>query len=283
MRASVKVLLAAAILGLSTASVSAQAQILPAKPGFAAKRIAIVPGGANSYYLLNQKAVQEDLKLTKEQLKKYQDADKAQAQARTEFYKTLRGGGGNRAEAQKKMQAAMKKFNEVMKKLLTKEQTKRIDQIQFQQQTRYGLYSVFNKFSKWGKELKVTDEQVKKFRNLQRETSKEYRNLPKGLAREDLIKARNKIRDDSNKKAKELLTKEQQKKFDEMKGKPFKGLGGPIGIRPIPRPLPLPVRPIKPGKIQIQPGKRIQIKGVRIKGGKIQILPAKPVNPTDDE
>lgn len=264
---AMKVLLAAAIVALVGNSASAQVRVIQiqrGQPGVGAKRIAIGGFAGRNYYQLRQKAVQEDLKLTKEQIKKIEDTQKAQQAAQQEVSK-LRRDPEKRAEAIKKMQEINKKTQDDMAKILTKEQSKRLDQIQFQQQTRYGMQVIFRN-QKYVKDLKVTKEQQEKAQEIQKEQSEATRNLPRNIPIADRRKAIEKIRDESSKKMEGILTKEQQKKLEDLRGKPFKGLNNRANIGGIR------VAPVRP--IQIKPGK-IQIKPIQGKNGKIriQVLP----------
>lgn len=253
----IPVLAAALLAGSASAQIQIQVQ-----PGnfIAAKRIAIpFPGGANNYYLLQQKPVKEDLKFTDAQAKKFDAAQKVQQAAQQEFFKSLRG--GNRAEAQKKFKAANDTYVKTMKEILTKEQTTRLEQIQLQMQTRFNKYLLFyNK--KYADKLEITAEQKTAYQKLQREQNDAMRALPRNATPQERSKAYAEIRDDTNKKMEKLLTKEQEKKLKDLLGKPYKGLNQPVRgggvIRPLPAPIPgRPVRPAIPVK-PVQPAKPIK-------------------------
>lgn len=165
--------------------------------------------GGGLIFLLGQKSVQEELKLSGEQIKQVQELAEKQRANRPNFQ------GLDREEIQKKMAELRKAENEALAKILKPEQLKRVKQISVQQQ---GVRAVFNEDV--AKALKITDEQKDKFREIQRHAFEEMQGLGRD---EEGFKKRQEIMKATNEKMMGVLTAEQKAKLKEMQGKPFKG------------------------------------------------------------
>jgi len=170
-------------------------------------------GGMGTLLLLGQKSVQEELKLSDEQVKKVTELQEKQR----ESFQGLRD--LSQEERRTKMQEITKTQNEALAKILKPEQLKRAKQIALQQQMRFGLGFVLNN-EEVAKALKITDEQRDKIREIQRSAFEEMRDLGRD---EEGRKKREEIRNATNEKVNGVLTAEQKTKLKELQGEPFKG------------------------------------------------------------
>jgi hypothetical protein len=166
-------------------------------------------GGMGTLFLLGQKSVQEELKLSGEQVKMVTQLQEKQR----ESFQGLRD--LSQEERRTKMQEITKVQNEAIAKILKPDQLKRAKQIALQQQ---GPRAVNNE--EVAKALKVTDEQKEKMREIQRESFEKLREL--GFD-EDKAKEREALQKETNGKMMAVLSSEQQAKLKEMQGEPFKG------------------------------------------------------------
>jgi Spy/CpxP family protein refolding chaperone len=169
--------------------------------------------GGGTLFLLGQKSVQEELKLSDEQIKKVQELAQAQRSNRGDFQ------GLGREEIQKKLAERAKAQNEALAKILDAKQLKRAKQIALQQQTRFGLGFALNN-EEVAKSLNITDEQKEKIRQIQGKVREEMQGVgfdEQGRKkREEVMKA-------ANERMESVLTAEQKTKLKEMQGEPFKG------------------------------------------------------------
>jgi Spy/CpxP family protein refolding chaperone len=170
-------------------------------------------GGGIPLFYLTQKSVQEELKLSDEQVKKVTELQEKQREAFQGF------GDLSQEERRTKMQELAKTQNEAITKLLKPEQLKRAKQIALQQQVRIGLSAVVNN-EEVAKELKFTDEQKTKLEEIRNKVREESQGL--GFDEEGRQK-RQEIRKAANEKVEGVLTAEQKSKLKELQGEPFKG------------------------------------------------------------
>lgn len=198
-------------------------------------------GGISSSMLLQQKSVQDELKLTDDQKTKLKEAgDKMRASFGGG------GGGGNRTEAER--EEARKKFEEVRKandkavaEILTADQAKRVKEITLQQAGPMALAN-----EETAKAVGLTADQQAKVKEISTGLADETRKLFQGgggggnfqEGREKMQAARKAAAD----KVVALLTDEQKKTWEGLVGKKFEGeitFGGgrgpggrPQGARP---------------------------------------------------
>jgi len=170
-------------------------------------------GGVGTLFLLGQKSVQEELKLSDDQVKKVTELREKQR----ESFQGLRDLSPE--ERRSKIQEMTKAQNEALAKILDAKQLKRIKQIALQQQMRFGIVFVLNN-EEVAKTLQITDEQKEKIREIQRNAFEEMRNLGRD---EEGRKKREEIRKATNEKVEGLLSAEQKSKLKELQGEPFKG------------------------------------------------------------
>lgn len=170
--------------------------------------------GGNTIFLLGQKSVQEELKLSDEQIKKVQGL----AEKQREMFQNFRD--LSQEERREKMQELAKAVD----KILQPQQLKRVKQIALQQA---GVRAVNDE--EVAKSLNVTDEQKEKIRDLQRKSFEEMQGLGRD---EEGAKKRQEIMKATNEKMMAVLTAEQKTKLKEMQGEPFKGeIASPFGGR----------------------------------------------------
>jgi Spy/CpxP family protein refolding chaperone len=171
--------------------------------------------GGDPIYLLGQKSVQEELKLTDEQIKKAKElSDK-----RSEAFQGLRD--LSREEQQKKRQEIAKANNKALAEILKPEQLKRVKQIALQQRITFGLAFVVSD-EETASALRITDEQKEKIREIRMKGFEELRAL--GQERdEETNKKRQELMKATNEKVAGVLTAEQKTKLKEMQGAPFTG------------------------------------------------------------
>lgn len=266
-------------------------QIAPAQPAngpaiapIARPAIGYVGYARNPLMLLMNPNVQKELKLDSDIKQEVQEAYQEVNRVRSQDYQKARTLTGK--ERTKFYQELRTKFEtdsaKKAREILEPKQYARLQEILVQVQ---GISAFHN--PQIQKKLKITDAQKQKFAEVQKaqavKQQKAIRDLQQKVGangvRFDYKKYREiqkKFQAELEKEMTGVLTKEQQAQFAKMKGKKFEmntpGRGGIILPRPIPRPLP-PVRPggpnVRPIQIQIDP---VPVQPVR---------PAKPVRPAD--
>jgi Spy/CpxP family protein refolding chaperone len=162
--------------------------------------------------LLRQKSVQKELELTPETTKKITDFTNAQSKAAR---KALELGEAERKEAFEKL---LKQNDKFLTDTLSEKQGKRLDQITMQ-------FTALTQLLKpeMVKELKLTDEQVKKFKDMQTEARKALLEILEAKERAGKGEKVTKLRDETRTKILAVLTDEQKAKVREMVGPPFEG------------------------------------------------------------
>jgi len=178
--------------------------------------------GGPMMYLVN-KGVQEELKVTPEQKEKIDAASKESFSKMGEIFTKFKD--LPKEERSEKMQAAMKEINDnAMKEIALKpEQAKRLKQIEIQQNP----LATFVTNEEVAKELKITDEQKTKLKDLRETSDKDLAEMRKSggggkggfnkEAQEKMAAARKEASD----KALKMLTAEQLGKWKELTGEPF--------------------------------------------------------------
>ena len=179
-------------------------------------------GGGGQTALLAAKSVQEELKLTPDQVKEVEELSAKQREA----FGGLRD--LSQEERAQKMQEMAKKSQEAIDKVLKPEQQKRLKQISLQ---AGGVMAAANN-PEVAKELNLNEEQKEKLQTMRRESFAGFGGQKgKGGQRDpDALKKAAETRKTNNEKAMEMLTAEQKTKWKELTGEPFKGelpaLGG---------------------------------------------------------
>jgi len=175
-------------------------------------------GGMTQGMLLNNKVVQEELKLTEDQVAKIGEMQKKQFEAFKNF----------KDMSDEERKDTFKKMGEETDKLvkeLKPEQTARLKQIQLQQ-SGPSVFANADMAKNVGltedevKKFNLTDEQKDKFKDLAEARGKDMKDLPKGFD-PDTQKKRQALNKEYQEKAVEVLTADQKKVWTEMTGKPI--------------------------------------------------------------
>ena len=183
--------------------------------------------------LLSREEVQKELKLTDEQKTKVEALSKKLREEMTEQYAGLRDitdAAKRRAKYEELRQQRDTKAREALGDVISREQLMRLYQIRLQ--ISGTVYALNNRYV--ARLLKLTDEQKKKAAGIDTETQKKQREASSGMGRDASQEQRTKafakvreIRQAAEKEALALLTDEQKKGLDKIKGE-----------KSAPRPLP---------------------------------------------
>lgn len=202
MKSGMRIALVAAVVALSASSVLAQEQQRQRQGrGFGGM------GGGGILFLLGQKSVQEELKLSDEQIKKVQEMSEKQRES-MQGLRDL-----DQEERRTKMQELTQASQKAVAQTLKPEQLKRAKQIALQQPNAITGEEV-------AKELNITDEQKEKMREIRMQSFEEMRDLGRD---EEGAKKRQELTKATNEKMLAVLTAEQKAKLKELQGEPFKG------------------------------------------------------------
>jgi len=211
MRTFSKMILASGLVVLMVAPAMAQ------RPG---RGFGGFGGGGSGAMLVANKGVQQELKVDEAQAEKLDAlAQELGDKQRAEFQKLQDVSQDERREKMQEIGQAMNAdLRKGLDKVLKPEQVKRFEQIQLQQ-------SGINAFAmpRVQEDLKLTDEQKSKFREISEEQSQAIRGAFSG-ARDDREGAMRKVADarkQANEKAQAVLTDDQKKTWKEMTGEPF--------------------------------------------------------------
>ena len=169
--------------------------------------------GAIELVLLRHKAVRDDLKLTHREARKIHEFTERQWKKALEAEEL-----SDAKERDRRYEEMTKEDDKFLEETLTPAQNKRLDQITLQVA---GLLWI--KQPEVIAELKLTDEQKKKAAQYQEEAKREMEELLHSPVRRDRHAEMKKHHEASKKRLLELLTDEQEAKYQEMIGPPFKG------------------------------------------------------------
>ncbi len=165
---------------------------------------------------MTQKSVQDELKLSDEQIKKATE----QVEKQRESFAGLRD--LSQEERQAKMQENAKANQAVLAEILKEDQLKRFKQISLQQRGGQALAD-----PEVAQALGLSTEQKDRIQAIQEASQGELRELFEAGAgggdRQELQKKAETLRASVNEKSTAVLTPEQQTKWKEMTGAPFKG------------------------------------------------------------
>src|SRR5262249_26892969 len=171
---------------------------------------------------LQQKSVQEELKMTEAQLKKLPDLEKKWQDATSDRPGTFE-------EFQRKRQEATAAIDQAISELLDKVQNPRFRQIELQQAQKRGLGTLLPN-ARAAKGLELTDAQQKKIADLNRDAPQPGRLISAELllaGRQQPSEEYTKTIDGFNqvveKKLTAVLTEAQQARLKGLLGEPFKG------------------------------------------------------------
>jgi len=186
--------------------------------------------------MLANKSVQEELKLTEDQVKKTAEIEKTIGEKRREEMGKL----SDEERRGDKGQELFKKFNDEttaeLSKVLKPEQQTRYKQIRFQQTVSRalaggggrrpggaGMQRAFYEIPAVADAMKFSDEQKEKLKTLTEDSKKKVEEARKE-AGDDRAKAReavSKVVKETTEAIQKVLTSDQKKKWEEMSGKPF--------------------------------------------------------------
>lgn len=163
--------------------------------------------------LLEQKSVQQDLKLSAEHGKKIHEFADSQWK-KMQAMKDL-----NKEERDRRFEAMAKDDERFLKGTLSESQLKRLEQISMQVA---GLLWVMR--SDVAKDLNLTEEQKRKIHELHREAHKEAQEAFRSAGRAEVKEVKfNEMRMANRRRLMSALTDEQKAKWKEMSGPPFRG------------------------------------------------------------
>lgn len=168
--------------------------------------------GGGSLFLLTQKSVQDELKLTEDQVKKVTALEEKQRES-LKGLKDL-----SQEERKTKFEANAKENKKAVDEILKPEQTKRLKQISLQQNGARAYAD-----PEVAEALKLTDDQKEKIKSIQEDSRKEMRDLFGGGDREEARKKMETLRKATDEKVQGVLTADQKGKLKELMGEPFKG------------------------------------------------------------
>jgi Spy/CpxP family protein refolding chaperone len=184
------------------------------------------PGGGMN--LLQNKGVQEELKLTAEQIEKSKKvSEDIREKYKDDFQKA-------REMSQEERQEFFKKVgdetNKELAKVLNADQQKRYKQIQLQQMSRFTGANIFLT-PDVEKDLKLTDDQKGKIKTIVEDANKELKDLREsgGQPGPEFFQKMQAVTKEGMEKASATLTDDQKKAWKELQGAPFevKFEGGP--------------------------------------------------------
>ncbi len=188
--------------------------VIPAVVAAAARTAELTPpeGTTIKLLLLRQKSVQKELELTAEQAAKIKEFTHAQSEAAR---KARDLGEAERREVHQKLERQNKEF---LASTLSEKQSKRLHQITMQ-------FTALHHLTSPGlvKELNLSDEQVQKLKDLQREARKELVAILSAKEREGKKEKFAKHREETRTTILGILTDEQKRQVREISGAPFEG------------------------------------------------------------
>ena len=175
-------------------------------------------------FVVFREAAQADLKLTDEQKEKVEAHLREQIPDIMQFFQSLQGVNGE--EREKKLKAfrheAHEKLIPVLKATLKEDQSKRLHQLELQQE---GPLALFHGDPKVAKSLKITGEQRKKFMAVVQDLQKKIKPLieeaESGGNPEEIRPKVMKIKKEHEQQIEDLLTDTQKGQWKEMLGKPI--------------------------------------------------------------
>jgi len=168
--------------------------------------------GAIQIMMLRQKSVQEELKLTSDQVKAIHDFSNGQ------WKKAKLLADASAAEQDAKFDELSKENSKFVHDTLTGAQHRRLKEITLQ---TAGLMWILT--PDIAGELKLTDDQKKQLEERQHDARREIEDLLYNTKPEDQAKRYQEYRDEVRGKLGKVLTDEQRARWKEMKGEPFKG------------------------------------------------------------
>ena len=172
-------------------------------------------GGSLKSLLITNKSLQEELKVSDDQVAKFKEF----AEKQTEAMKGFAQFGGDDDEQIARMEVQVKLMKDrvaFMKSSLSAEQQTRLGQLEKQQM---GMAAFSN--AKVAKELGITDEQSEKIKAVNADMNKEMREMFSGGFDAEAQKKVASLRGECQEKIEKMMTDDQRKKWKEMTGEAF--------------------------------------------------------------
>jgi hypothetical protein len=166
--------------------------------------------GVGGQLLLLNKSVQQELKLSNDQITQLKEAVAKVLEDNKGELAKIRGAGPE--ERARVMRTIAEQTNKIVTKVLNEDQVKRLREIDLQERGPMALYD-----PEMRRSLKITDEQLGKLKELADTSIKQAQ---KFHDERDVKKIREVVRNAQEKLA-DILTDEQKKAWREMLGKPF--------------------------------------------------------------
>lgn len=162
--------------------------------------------------LLGQKSVQDELKMTEDQVKKATELAEKMRGNRQDFQNL------SREEIQKKLAERAEASEKAMAEFLKPEQLTRVNQIALQQQGARALAS-----EKVADGVKLSAEQKEKVKGIMEEYNTALRAAFQGGFNDETRKKMEELRKSTDEKLTGLLSAEQKATWTKLQGEPFKG------------------------------------------------------------
>jgi hypothetical protein len=169
--------------------------------------------GAIEIVLLRHKAVRDDLKLTHREARKIHEFTEAQWRKAEQIEELA-----DTKERDRRYEEMTKEDEKFLDEVLTPAQHKRLDQITLQVAALLWI-----KRPEVAAVFKLTDEQKKQAAKYQDEARKEMEELLYSTTRRDRHAELRKLNETCKKRFLELLTDEQEARYNELTGPPFRG------------------------------------------------------------
>lgn len=186
----------------------------PVRTASAEEERMVPEAGAIQVMLLRQKSVREDLHLTPEESKKIEDFTSQQWEKAQKIHELK-----DRDEQDRKYEALSKENEKFLDQVLEPSERQRLNEITLQ---KAGLAWITR--PEIASKLGLTAEQKEKAAQLQKEARKEMHDVLHSDASSEVKHNRLKAHHDAlQKRLMDLLTDEQEVKWKEMSGAPFKG------------------------------------------------------------
>lgn len=172
-------------------------------------------GGSLKSLLITNKPLQDELKISDDQVVKFKEFAEKQAEAMKGFAQF----GGDDDEQIARMEVQVKLMKDrvaFMKSSLSAEQQTRLGQLEKQQM---GMAAFSN--AKVAKELGITEEQSEKIKAVNTDMNKEMREMFSGGFDAEAQKKVASLRSECQEKIEKMMTDDQRKKWKEMTGEAF--------------------------------------------------------------
>jgi hypothetical protein len=179
-------------------------------------------GGGNALSLIKSKDVVADVKLTEEQVKKLEELEKKMGEKRREAMQNR----DDREAMMEAMQNIQKETEKGLSEAVSADQAKRLKQLVLQSTIKNGgLMIALRMNQEVAKAVNLNDEQKEQLQGFQEDMMNTMREMREGGGGDpqEMMKKMQEFRTSIDKKIAKMLTEEQTKKLNELKGEEFKG------------------------------------------------------------